>query len=218
MSSKRNSKVRITATVAAVGIALLGRSPATAAAEPIAGFEQRDSAQATYTANALSVLRTELTVGSWPFSSTTSSWRIVRGNYRYPVTHVDFLRAVGRSDMADSFASSSTRATVLFWSGLGLFVVGTATIFYGVSRESDRTMIAGLGIGGAGLLLARFGGAPPELPLSEDDALAAAVQFNRQLGTSLGLSSVSALPPPQGWRLALSLSSANFALVSSHTF
>ena len=184
----------------------------------IPGFEKRDSSNGTYVANALSVVHSEITSGSWPFSSTSTYWRIVRGNYRQPVTYVDFLRAIGRPDLADSYSSRCTLATTLFWSGLGIFVAGGVVVFYGVHNESDRLMITGLGIGGAGLLLAHFGGSGPDLPLSEADAAAAVAEWNRRLADQLGISQALAAPSKRGLTLVPAAGPHSLGLAGTYRF
>ena len=168
---------------------------------PIAGFEQRQTAEETYEANALGIVRTDVTTGSWPFTSTHTSFRVVRGNYRIAVAAPAFLRAIGRPDEAERYVGAEHWATGLWWTGMSTFAIGCGTLlFLGVRAHSTNLMIAAAAVGGGGLLLAEIGGSGPRLQFTEPEFIDFVENYNGWLAGRLGIPRPTP-PRSQNWSI-----------------
>jgi len=144
--------------------------------------------RAVYDANSYDVIHVESTSVGILWDSTTAWWRPVRGIYRQPASYGDFLRALGRPDLAEREESRHATAQALFWGGLLVMVGGLIGGAYELSKKHDVGAIVGGGLLLGGYVSLRVGSALSRPALPEPDARDLAARYDRALGQHLGLS------------------------------
>lgn len=157
------------------------------------GLEAGKDAADTYSLNALGVVHEQISA-SFPtiFLGRESSWRPVRGKFRWATKYDDFYLKLGRDDLGQRDRSRRVVAGMLSWGGLLVMVGGVVVVFTDfISDRGTRFAVAGGMIVGGTVLGAIGSNIGPPL-VSEEDAEAMAKEYNRRLQVHLGLPPMAA--------------------------
>ena len=183
-----------------------------------AGIERAGSDEETFVANQLGLIHTKITSRGFIFNSTSEFWRVVRGNYRHPVEYSTFFRSVNRSDLADSYETRYTLATVMTWSGLGMFFGGVGIGAWGIYEHREKIALTGLGIAIAGVIVNRIGGGVTDPCISETEASVLVDRYNEALLNHLGMSKPRASAPSNWWSVVPFADAKHLGLLAAHRF
>jgi hypothetical protein len=146
----------------------------------------RETAEATYSANAYTIVHVGATDR---VNEPGSSWRPVRGLvYRLAVDPDAYFASLGRLDLARADASRRALGRGLVVGGILSAVAGVVLVPWGIYKGHTGVAIAGGGLLVGGVLVRHIGEGlePPTFP--EDRAIDMAARYNEALRAHLGAS------------------------------
>jgi hypothetical protein len=182
------SRLRLASIVVPIWAAVHGGTAS--AAEPIAptfaDVEPRADAEATYSANAYTIVHLG---ASDRVNEPGSSWRPVRGLvYRLSVEPDVYFASLGRLDLARADASRRAWGRTLVVVGFVAAAAGVVLVPWSLYKGHTVSAIAGGGLLVGGVLVRHVGEGlePPTFP--EDRAIDMAARYNEALRAHLGVS------------------------------
>jgi hypothetical protein len=182
---------------AGVAILVAVSAASAGAAETIAptfdDVEPRESAAATFTANAFEIVHLG---SSGVINEKGSSWRPVRGLvYRVSIGRDVFFDVLGRADLAEAYLSRRRTAGLIEMLGYTSATAGVFVTFIGFG-ESTTWGLVGLSMLVGGVITRELGRGLRQPTFPEDQARDMAARYNEALRARLGLPPVRDEPRP----------------------